>query len=284
MSVLEVEVNHRVTYWNVPRACEISCQDAWVRCLSFSLVLPQKGKLLMSYKHSMNVGLALLVIGLLLAGSASASPITVLNPSFQSPVRTDGKDGGATNWTKVAGTVGVWNPEGTYFTGAAGDAGIPSGADGTQILYLLGAGAHSYQVLADTLLPGTYTLTVAAGRSLPGTLSTDTDSFIFSLSTDVLGGLFGGSPLMTYSGASTSLTEGAFVDRSLSFLVESDNIHIGELLRIDLASAAGWGFFDNVRLDHAPVPEPGTLVLLATGFIGLPACSWRKRKCRGSRT
>ncbi|MGA2060419.1 MAG: PEP-CTERM sorting domain-containing protein [Thermoguttaceae bacterium] len=37
---------------------------------------------------------------------------------------------------------------------------------------------------------------------------------------------------------------------------------------------------DNINLDPKPdpVPEPGSIVLLCTGVIGLLACAWRKRK------
>ena len=179
-------------------------------------------------------------------------PIHIADPSFQSPAKADGVDGTPASWITSAPGVGVWNPEGTYFTDAADD-GTPSGADGSQILYMSGGGKYAHQVLTDTLRPGTYTLSVNVGRALPDTLSTDSDSFGFSLSTDVLGGLEDGSPLASYMGAATLLTAGAFVDQSLSLVVQPDNVHIGEFLRIDLGSVVGWGFFDNVRLDYRPV-------------------------------
>ncbi len=36
--------------------------------------------------------------------------------------------------------------------------------------------------------------------------------------------------------------------------------------------------FDNVTISAAPIPEPSTLVLLATGLFGLLAYAWRKRR------
>ena len=45
------------------------------------------------------------------------------------------------------------------------------------------------------------------------------------------------------------------------------------------APVNGQFWIDNVRLDQtSPIPEPGTLALLATGLIGLLAYAWRKRK------
>jgi hypothetical protein len=35
---------------------------------------------------------------------------------------------------------------------------------------------------------------------------------------------------------------------------------------------------DNVRVTSTPVPEPGTIALLATGLLGLLAYAWRKKK------
>ncbi len=54
----------------------------------------------MCHQIFLRVGLALVVVGSLLAGSASAALITIANPSFQSPVRADGLDGVATSWVK----------------------------------------------------------------------------------------------------------------------------------------------------------------------------------------
>ena len=42
------------------------------------------------------------------------------------------------------------------------------------------------------------------------------------------------------------------------------------------SSAASWSLFDNLTVSQ--VPEPGVLLLLATGLIGLLAYAWRKRK------
>ena len=100
-----------------------------------------KGKFLMSHKSFLCVGLALVVVGSMLAGSASATAITsIVNASFTDPVQPDTfglatTDAGwaGSGWTATAvGTtfISIYNePEGS-FTGADGD-GIPAGtADG----------------------------------------------------------------------------------------------------------------------------------------------------------
>jgi len=36
---------------------------------------------------------------------------------------------------------------------------------------------------------------------------------------------------------------------------------------------------DNIQVNGPAVPEPGMLVLLATGLLGLLCYAWRKRRC-----
>lgn len=38
------------------------------------------------------------------------------------------------------------------------------------------------------------------------------------------------------------------------------------------------GYIANMTIESFSVPEPGTIMLLATSLIGLLCCSWRKRK------
>ena len=209
-------------------------------------------------------------------------PIDIANPSFQSPATADGEDATASSWAASAAGCGAWNPQGTYFTDAAAD-GTPSGADGSQILYMSGP-KYAHQVLTDTLQAGIYELTASVGRSLAGTISTDGDAFIFSLSTSELGGFQDGSPLMIFTAGATSLPQGAFEDKSFILFIEPDNPHIGEALRIDLGSVAGWGFFDNVRLDYYSliagdansdgVVDADDAAILAANWLSTDAAGW----------
>ena len=59
--------------------------------------------------------------------------------------------------------------------------------------------------------------------------------------------------------------------------VQSDGPIVGNNLYVGVIIGTGT-YADNVRLDISEVPEPSTLVLLASGLVGLLAYAWRKRK------
>ena len=63
-----------------------------------------------------------------------------------------------------------------------------------------------------------------------------------------------------------------------------DSSLVGEQLYVKLTTRFGTSqdfavALDNVVITAAVVPEPTTLMLVATGVVGLLAYAWRKRKC-----
>jgi hypothetical protein len=51
----------------------------------------------------------------------------------------------------------------------------------------------------------------------------------------------------------------------------------GDVLEIGFVIGTGT-YVTDIRMDVTPTPEPSTLVLLASGLIGLLAYTWRKRR------
>ena len=233
----------------------------------------------MSYRISLCVGTALVAVGLLLPGSASADSIAINNPSFEAQVFADGGSSGGdgvTDWvTTIGGTggwVGVFNPTSTHMTDAAGN-GTPLGCDGPNILDLWTASGWSHitetvsQVLTgagNTVQAGTYTLTAAVGYGF--TLPAGPD-FSFGISTSAP------SNLAEYAGLATELTEGRCVDKSVSVVIAPGDVNIGETLEVYVRMTTGaegleyFTIFDNVRLDYElAFTLPGDLN--GDGFVG----------------
>ena len=52
----------------------------------------------------------------------------------------------------------------------------------------------------------------------------------------------------------------------------------GTLGNAAISVTDGHTLYGTFALPAAPAPEPGTVVLLATGLMGLLAYAWRKRK------
>jgi hypothetical protein len=70
---------------------------------------------------------------------------------------------------------------------------------------------------------------------------------------------------------------GQFNDFTISYTAPSSGAALGKTLQVMVGGEACVGL-DNVRLSDSTVPEPGTIVLLGTGLLGLLAYAWRKRK------
>lgn len=119
------------------------------------------------------------VVSITVDPPAGGDEVPVNNPSFETPLLSDGAlaegAGVIGGWT-FAGTtntfLGIFNPPvGSYPT--AGGDGTPTGADGSNVAFLFnnggpGESVSATQVLTDALLPDMeYTLTVAIGKFLP---------------------------------------------------------------------------------------------------------------------
>jgi methionine-rich copper-binding protein CopC len=203
----------------------------------------------------------------------TTSSITVLNPSFQTPVLGDDdtENGTPTGWGATnPGGFTTWNPPGTIFAGAAGN-GTPTGADGSQIYnfyHAAGASARLYQDTTAPLTAGmTYTLTVAIGARLTGN-AVD----VWGIDLMTTGQTLGGTPeaavyLARTTGGRADLTSGQFVDKTVQFTVPAGHPNLGQNVRVHCWSKAAaegeTSAFDNVRLGVAatiPPPPRGTLI------------------------
>jgi hypothetical protein len=223
--------------------------------------------------------LLLVVLG---AGSASAAPIPVSNPSFEE-LASDVTTWSSANFTSefgcptfpfdgrvftsdpIAGWVegtpcrtGTFNPTANSYhpvaPGGLGPAvGIP---DGVNVAFLASATMIS-QVLSTPLTSGIeYVLRVDIGDRF------ETDP----LSSFEIRLLAGNVVLASTSNASPP--DGGFATATVSFLAPSNHPNLGDPLQIQIAqtSSSGQLNVDNVSL----VPEPSvSVLLLALGFAGL---------------
>lgn len=231
-------------------------------------------------KISLCVALALIVVGLLLAGSASATSLPVTNSSFEDPVLGDaGYDAGPSvdepappvSWRGLSvhentNTLGIYQ-------GAAG----MSNTAGRNYLYVGMDYNYTFTqvwqpVTGATMQPGTYTLSVGVGKPY----SSGTDSATIAL--------VAGSSWMSWNSIEdTSMSQGSFTDLTATYTATGTDPELNQPLAIVLQTNAHHNgaqitAFDNIRLDFVPAPEPGTLAMLVAGLLGLLAYAWRRRR------
>jgi hypothetical protein len=246
------------------------------------------------------VGFALVVVGSLLVGSASAAFIPINNASFGDQALADGEsistpDYAPTGWTTLGTPAYVLQHNPTYggeltpwleFQGAAGDAGIPTGGASPNVwtdLMYQGANGYVTQALTSQVQAGTYKLTVAMGTQ-GGSGYTPLDSVSVGITTTTLGygeGLARNN--WTPSNGGAGLPVATLQDYSVGLVVAPGDPHIGQTLQIFAGGNNTLGglqsvSYSNARLEFTPVPEPGTLVLMTSALIGLVCYAWRKRK------
>ncbi len=187
----------------------------------------------------------------------SASPIPIVNGSFELPGTSAFTNDSPSGWTRAGSGGGVWN-----INNAPGNFWSAPAPDGNQIAWLARADSSGVatctQILSSNLEANTlYTLTGFAGHPI---------GFQTTYSVTLLAG---GDPLATHSsiGPAGSLT-------SFSVMFDSTgSLLVGQPLSIRLQSNGPQTGFDDIRLDAIPVPAPA-----AAGLVGCSAVLNSRRR------
>jgi hypothetical protein len=215
----------------------------------------------------------------LFSGSASATPITVANFSFETPGTNNGGAGcPITGWTcsTNSSSMGVYVPVTTQFpSGANGLSGGAIVPDGTQAAYLaLTNGFISQNTAALIANSTTYTLSVFVGRrndfnpAISGSIALTNNGTVFATL------------------AMSAPAQGQWLDETVSYTTTlADSLLFGGTLGIRITDLNGNQLnVDDVRLSQSTttvtdVPEPATLGLFG---LGLAAVGVARRKRRAA--
>ncbi len=125
-----------------------------------------------------------------------------------------------------------------------------------------------YQELATTLVANTtYTMTIDIGNRVGGGNAGNPGTPEIYLG-------YGSTPGVNYlisidNASLPAQIDGDWVKWSGQFTTGASPVGEGQALRVELNNGSNVGWFDNVRLDATPIPEPSAAILLAAAGVGL---------------
>jgi hypothetical protein len=216
-------------------------------------------------------------LGLLGAFAAMASPIPVINFSFETPQFGGVPVGCGSNCSFTVGAIPGWLGSNTHSgqfkpgTQAGNTTYFSQLTDGITVAFT--EGATLFQTVIPAVVPGvTYTLMVDLGqrRDLPLLPFRPTAELVVGAVNGV-----GGVGFIATGTAPAASRWSTFVASFTGTAAES-----GKSITIELLSSGMQGEFDNVRLSDnlsSAAPEPAGVTLLGMGLAGLLVFAKRKR-------
>lgn len=220
-------------------------------------------------------GWLLPVAAILLTTPAFATPLIIVNPSFEDKVLACAPgfgcfiDGDIPGWSvSTIPQTATFKPSTTV--GGTFPGGIPNGVNVAAVGNQTGTGAI-WQTLSATLQPNTaYSLSAAVGRRADFPYSG------YSMELNV-----GQNILMSSSSANPTL--GHFAIDSFTFATSANTIGLGQPIVIRLRSLVSGAQvdFDSITLNAVPIPEPSTslFMLLGLGLVGAATNIRNTRRC-----
>ena len=209
-----------------------------------------------------NKTLLKIFLGILLAGSAYATPVSITNHSFENPVLADGgiDQGVIAGWTKSGGATGLLNVSSSFYTSDDGIDTNPSGGavgdmDGKQVFFFASNGSRNItQTLGNSIVTGKqYTLIVAVGDR-------DTGSRQGFAGYDIR--LLAGGNVVASKAEIVSPANGTFTDVSLVYVAQAGDSGVLSLYIGTADAGAGNALeVDNVRLTETEPTVTGSITL-----------------------